>query len=204
MQVRELEIAGAWEFTPTAFPDSRGVFTAPFQGEVFAEAVGHPLRLAQTNHSVSRRGTIRGVHFADVPPSQAKYVYCPSGELLDIIVDIRVGSPTFGQHVAAVLSAEKFNAVYLSEGLGHAFIALTENVAMAYICSEGYNPGAEHGLNPMDPELALPWPSDVEPILSEKDLKAPSLAQALADGLLPSYDDCVAYRDKLRGLGHNR
>ncbi|MEV6602570.1 dTDP-4-dehydrorhamnose 3,5-epimerase [Kutzneria sp. NPDC051319] len=200
MQVRELDIAGSWEFTPPAFPDHRGRFAAPFQGQAFAEAVGHPLRLAQTNHSVSRLGTIRGVHFADVPPSQAKYVYCPAGSLLDVIVDIRVGSPTFGQWTSVLLESEKLNAVYVSEGLGHAFIALAENTAMAYICSEGFNPGAEHGITPMDPALGLPWPSDIEPILSDKDRDAPTLAKAKAAGLLPSYDDCVAYRDKLRGL----
>jgi dTDP-4-dehydrorhamnose 3,5-epimerase len=200
MQVRELDIAGAWEFTPTAFPDHRGLFAAPFQEQAFIDAVGHPLRLAQTNHSVSRRGTIRGVHFADVPPSQAKYVYCPSGALLDVIVDIRVGSPTFGQWAAVTLDSEKFNAVYVSEGLGHSFIALAENTAMAYICSEGFNPSAEHGITPVDPALGLPWPADIEPILSDKDREAPTLAEAQAAGLLPSYDDCVAYRDKLRGL----
>lgn len=200
MQVRELEIAGSWEFTPPAFPDHRGLFAAPFQEQAFVEAVGHPLRLAQTNHSVSRRGTIRGVHFADVPPSQAKYVYCPFGALLDVIVDIRVGSPTFGRWTAVTLDSDKFNAVYVSEGLGHSFIALTENTAMSYICSEGFNPGAERGITPVDPALGLPWPSDIEPILSDKDLNAPTLAEAEAAGLLPSYDDCVAYQDKLRGL----
>ena len=200
MQVRELEIAGSWEFTPPAFPDHRGLFAAPYQEQVFIEAVGHPLRLAQTNHSVSRLGTIRGVHFADVPPSQAKYVYCPFGALLDVIVDVRVGSPTFGQWTAVRLDSEKFNAVYVSEGLGHSFIALTENTSMSYLCSEGFNPGAEHGITPLDPALGLPWPSDIEPILSDKDRDAPTLAEAKAAGLLPSYDDCVAYQDKLRRL----
>jgi dTDP-4-dehydrorhamnose 3,5-epimerase len=200
MQVRELDIAGSWEFTPPAFPDNRGLFAAPYQEQAFVDAVGHPLRLAQTNHSVSRRGTIRGVHFADVPPSQAKYVYCPSGALLDVIVDIRVGSPTFGRWTAVRLDSEKFNAVYVSEGLGHAFIALAENTAMSYMCSEGFNPSAEHGITPLDPALGLPWPADLEHILSDKDRDAPTLAEAEASGLLPSYDDCVAYRDKLRGV----
>ncbi|GAA3436206.1 dTDP-4-dehydrorhamnose 3,5-epimerase family protein [Kutzneria kofuensis] len=200
MQVRELDIAGSWEFTPPAFPDHRGLFAAPFQEQAFVEAVGHPMRLAQTNHSVSRRGTIRGVHFADVPPSQAKYVYCPYGALLDVIVDIRVGSPTFGQWTSVVLDSEKFNALYVSEGLGHSFIALADNTAMSYFCSEPFNPSAEHGITPMDPALGLPWPSDIEPILSDKDRDAPTLAEAEAAGLLPSYSDCVAYRDKLRGL----
>ncbi|MFC0438997.1 dTDP-4-dehydrorhamnose 3,5-epimerase family protein [Kutzneria buriramensis] len=200
MQVRELDIAGSWEFTPPAFPDNRGLFAAPYQEQAFVDAVGHPLRLAQTNHSVSRRGTIRGVHFADVPPSQAKYVYCPYGALLDVIVDIRVGSPTFGRWTAVRLDSEKFNAVYVSEGLGHAFIALTDNTAMSYMCSEGFNPSAEHGITPLDPALELPWPADIEHILSDKDRDAPTLAEAQASGLLPSYDDCVAYRDKLRGV----
>jgi epimerase EvaD len=200
MQVRELDIAGSWEFTPPAFPDHRGMFAAPFQGEAFTAAVGYPLRLAQTNHSVSRRGTIRGVHFADVPPSQAKYVYCPSGALLDVVVDIRVGSPTFGRWEAVELNAEKFNAIYISEGLGHSFMALTDDTAMAYICSEPFNPSGEHGITPMDPALGLPWPSEVEPILSEKDLAAPTLAEAEAAGLLPSYADCMAYQDKLRAI----
>jgi dTDP-4-dehydrorhamnose 3,5-epimerase len=197
VQVRELDIEGSWEFTPPAFPDNRGRFAAPFQGEAFVTAVGHPLRLAQTNHSVSRRGVIRGVHFADVPPGQAKYVYCPTGALLDVIVDVRVGSPTFGQWTAVRLDAEKLNAVYLSEGLGHAFVALADDTAMAYICSEGYNPGGERGISPVDPALGLPWPSDIEPILSDKDRDAPTLAEAEAAGLLPVYADCLAYRAKL-------
>jgi len=176
------------------------MFAAPFQGEAFVEAVGYPLRLAQTNHSVSRRGTIRGVHFADVPPSQAKYVYCPAGALLDVVVDIRVGSPTFGRWEAVELNSEKFNAIYISEGLGHSFMALTDDTAMAYICSEPFNPRGEHGVTPMDPALGLPWPSDIEPILSEKDLAAPTLAEAEASGLLPSYADCMAYQDKLRAI----
>src|SRR5436309_1844239 len=132
MQVRELDIAGSWEFTPPAFPDHRGMFAAPFQGEAFTAAVGYPLRLAQTNHSVSRRGTIRGVHFADVPPSQAKYVYCPSGALLDVVVDVRVGSPTFGEHEVVRLDAQDYHAVYLAEGLGHAFVALEDDTVMSY------------------------------------------------------------------------
>ncbi|ALG13555.1 dTDP-4-dehydrorhamnose 3,5-epimerase [Kibdelosporangium phytohabitans] len=193
MQVRELSIAGVFEFSPRSFGDSRGLFAAPFQGEVFAEAVGHPLRLGQTNHSVSRRGVIRGIHFAETPPGQAKYVYCPRGAMLDVVVDIRVGSPTFGQWDSVLLDAKDFRALYVPEGLGHGFVALEDDTAMSYLCSTGYNPGKEHGITPLDAALRLPWPTDIDPILSDKDTKAPTLAEAMTAGLLPTYDACVAH-----------
>src|SRR5437764_5400423 len=198
MQFRQLSVPGAYEFTPCVFPDDRGLFVAPFHDGVFREAVGHSLRLGQSNLSVSWRGAIRGVHFADTPPGQAKYIYCPQGALLDVVVDLRVGSPTFGKWDAARLDAENFSALYLAEGLGHGFIALEDDTVMAYLCSEPYNPAGEHGINPLDPQLGLPWPAELTPILSEKDLAAPSLAEALETNLLPHYGDCVAYYDKLR------
>jgi dTDP-4-dehydrorhamnose 3,5-epimerase len=198
MQFRRLSVPDAYEFLPRAFSDDRGLFVAPFQEEAFQEAVGHPLRLGQSNHSVSRRGTIRGIHFADTPPGQAKYVYCPRGSLLDIVVDLRVGSPTFGTWDAVRLDTREYRAVYLAEGLGHGFVALEDDTVIAYLCSEPYNPSGEHGITPLDPALDLPWPADLEPILSDKDRDAPTLAQARAQGLLPAYDDCVAYYDKLR------
>ncbi|HET6709081.1 dTDP-4-dehydrorhamnose 3,5-epimerase [Amycolatopsis sp.] len=198
MQFRPLRVPDAFEFSPRAFPDDRGLFVAPFQEDAFREAVGHPLRLGQTNHSVSRRGTIRGIHFADTPPGQAKYIYCPRGSLLDVVVDIRVGSPTFGQWDAVVLDSREFRAMYLAEGLGHGFVALEDDTVMAYFCSEPYNPAGEHGITPLDPALDLPWPADIAPILSAKDRSAPTLAEAREQGLLPLYADCVAYYDKLR------
>lgn len=198
MQVRELAVPDAFEFIPRAFPDARGMFVAPFQEAAFVSAVGHPLRVAQTNHSVSRRGVVRGVHFADTPPGQAKYVYCPRGALLDVIVDVRMGSPAFGTWDAVRLDSESCRAVYVAEGLGHAFIALTDDTTMAYLCSTAYNPGAEHGVNPLDAALGLPWPGEIEPILSDKDRAAPSLAEAAEAGLLPAYADCVATYERLR------
>ena len=202
MQVRELKISGAFEFIPPQYPDDRGKFVAPYQEAEFAKAVGHPLRVAQTNHSVSRRGSLRGVHFADVPPSQAKYVYCPRGRLLDVVVDLRVGSPTFGEWEAVELNDQDLHAVYLPEGVGHAFLALADDTTTNYLCSEGYRPGAEHGVNPLDPELGLPWPDDLDLILSDKDSSAPDLATALDTGLLPRYDDCLARYAELRAQ-HN-
>jgi dTDP-4-dehydrorhamnose 3,5-epimerase len=198
MQARALTIPDAFEFRADTFSDRRGMFVAPYQEPVFSKTVGHPLTVAQANHSVSRRGTIRGVHFADVSPGQAKYVYCPRGRLLDLIIDIRVGSPTFGQWDAVELDDTSLNAVYLPEGLGHAFIALADDTVMNYLCSTGYNPGGEHGIDPLDSDLALPWPTDIEPILSDKDAAAPSLAEALRIGLLPRYADCLSRYQQLR------
>ena len=198
MDVRELKIAGAWEFTPRQFPDPRGVFLEWFKGSVVEGAVGHRLGLAQANHSVSSKGTLRGIHFADVPPGQAKYVYCTRGAVLDVIVDIRVGSPTFGVSDAVRLDDEDRRGVYLAEGLGHAFMALTDDANVTYLCSEPYNPTGEHGTHPLDPALDLPWPADIEPLLSDKDAAAPTLAEAERQGLLPSYDACVAFYDTLR------
>ena len=191
MQVRELKISGAWEFTPKTFEDRRGLFVAPFQSDAFVRVIGRPLVLGQTNHSVSRRGVIRGVHFADVPPGQGKYVYCARGALLDVVVDIRVGSPTFGQWDAARLDAREYRSLYIAEGLGHAMMALEDETVLSYLCTTGYNPAAEHGISPTDPALALPWPTDLPPILSDKDANAPALAEARDRGLLPTYADCM-------------
>lgn len=198
MQFRSLKVHDAYAYTPRAFPDERGLFVAPLQEEAVLSTAGHPMRVAQTNHSVSKRGTIRGVHFADTPPGQAKYVYCARGSLLDVIVDVRVGSPTFGHWDAVRLDSAEFRSVYLAEGLGHAFMALEDDTAMAYLCSTGYRPAGEHGVTPLDPALDLPWPADVAPVLSEKDAAAPTLAQAAEQGLLPSYEACLAHYATLR------
>ena len=199
MQVDELKVPGAWSFTPRQFPDPRGVFLEWFKAAVLEEAVGHPLTVKQANHSASSRGTLRGVHFADVPPGQAKYVYCTRGAVLDVVVDIRVGSPTFGVSDAVRLDDVDRRGIYLSEGLGHAFLALTDDANVTYLCSEPYAPGREHGVHPLDPALDLPFPSDVEHLLSDKDAAAPSLAAAQAAGLLPDFAQCQAFYESLRG-----
>lgn len=202
MKFRELAVPGAVEFIPAVFPDERGLFVAPFQEPVFLDALGHRLHLAQSNHSVSRRGVIRGVHFSDVPPGQAKYVYCPRGVLLDVAIDVRVGSPTFGQWDAVRLDSQAYRAVYLAEGIGHAFVALADDTVLAYLCSTGYDPGAERTVNPLDPALALPWPTDLTPVLSDKDHAAPTLAEASTAGILPRWEHCQARYAALRD-GHS-
>ncbi len=193
MLVTPFSINGVWRFDPLLRPDDRGIFLESFKESVFAETVGHPLHLAQMNISVSHAGTVRGVHFADVPPGQAKYVQCFSGQILDIVVDIRVGSPTFGQYEAIELDSDNHSGLYISEGLGHAFCALSDSVTVGYLCSEGYSPEREHGIHPLDPDLALPWPQGQQSVLSPKDAAAPLLAEAIASGLLPQYSDCVEF-----------
>lgn len=197
MQVEPLAIEGLWEITPVLRPDDRGVFLEAFKADVLSETIGHPFTLKQMNVSVSSAGTVRGIHFADVPVGQAKYVQCFSGAILDVVVDIRVGSPTFGQWDAIELNSTSRKALYISEGLGHAFCALSDDATVGYLCSEPYSPTREHGIHPLDATLALPWPEGSAALLSPKDAAAPTLAEAAASGLLPSYDECVAFRSSL-------
>jgi dTDP-4-dehydrorhamnose 3,5-epimerase len=186
VKIRPLTIEGAFEVTPAQHRDARGTFLEWYRFDALAAAVGHPLDLAQANLSTSARDVVRGIHFADVPPGQAKYVTCVAGAVLDVVVDIRVGSPTFGAWEAVPLDDEHRRAVYLAEGLGHAFCALTEGATVAYLCSSTYRPGHEHGVHPLDPEIGVAWPAAV-PVLSMKDDQAPTLAAARAAGLLPRY-----------------
>jgi dTDP-4-dehydrorhamnose 3,5-epimerase len=199
VQIRQLAVPDSYVLDLVPHGDARGRFTEWYRADVLAEPLGFPLTLAQANHSVSARGVLRGVHFALVPPGQAKYVYCPAGKVLDVVVDIRVGSPTFGVHDAVELDSERPRAVYLAEGLGHAFVSLADGSSVTYLVSTGYSPGREFGVHPFDPELALPWPTDLEFELSAKDTAAPSLAEAREQGLLPTMEQCTARYTELRG-----
>jgi dTDP-4-dehydrorhamnose 3,5-epimerase len=198
VEIRELAVPDSYVLDLVSHGDTRGRFTEWYRADVLSQAMGHPLTLAQANHSVSSRGSLRGVHFALVPPGQAKYVYCPAGKVLDVVVDVRVGSPTFGVHDAVLLDSEQPRAVYLAEGLGHAFLALEDRSSVTYLVSSGYDPSREFGVSPLDPELDLPWPSDVEPELSAKDRNAPTLAEAREQGLLPTMEECAARYAALR------
>src|SRR3954453_7721034 len=186
MKFRQLSIAGAWEITPAQHGDPRGLFQEFYRFDHLAAEIGHPLRLAQGNLSVSGRGVVRGIHFADVPPGQAKYVTCARGAVLDVVVDIRVGSPTFGQGDSVLLDDVDRRAIYLGEGLGHAFLSLEDDSTVLYLCSTGYSPGREHGIHPLDPEVGIDWPTigrdgrALTPQMSDKDLVAPSLSEAAA------------------------
>ncbi|MGL5815939.1 MAG: dTDP-4-dehydrorhamnose 3,5-epimerase family protein [Phycicoccus sp.] len=197
MLVEPLPIAGAWVVTPRQFPDDRGTFLESFRGDLLAPHLGHRPDIVQTNVSVSARGTVRGIHFADVPPGQGKYVTAASGALVDYVVDIRVGSPTFGRWEAVLLDAVDRRAVWLSEGLGHAFCAVDDGTTAVYLCTSAYDPAAEHSVNPLDPALGLVLPEGIRPRLSAKDAAAPDIADAASSGLLPTMAACVARADAL-------
>ncbi|TMR36757.1 dTDP-4-keto-6-deoxy-D-glucose epimerase [Nonomuraea zeae] len=198
MHVRRLAIPDALLITAERFDDERGLFYEAYREEVLAEALGHPLRVVQSNFSVSRRRVVRGVHGAAVPPGLAKIVTCVRGTVLDAVVDLRVGSPTFGQHALTVLDQRARASVYLGEGLGHAFMALTDDTCVQYQCSQPYRPQDVITVHPLDPELGLPFALPEPPIVSGHDAAAPTLQEALERGLLPSYQSCVDYHDSLR------
>jgi dTDP-4-dehydrorhamnose 3,5-epimerase len=197
MEVVPLSIEGSYLVTPRQFPDERGVFLESFRGDVLARRLGHRPDVVQTNTSVSSRGTVRGIHFADVPPGQGKYVTVLTGALLDVVVDVRVGSPTFGRWEAVHLDAVDRRAVWLSEGLGHALCALEDGTTASYLCTATHDPAAEHGVHPLDPAIGIGWPEELTPLLSPKDSAAPTLAEAEASGLLPSWEACRTRADEL-------
>jgi dTDP-4-dehydrorhamnose 3,5-epimerase len=192
VNIEPLAIAGTWLCTPAQFPDDRGVFLEWFRGDRLAEATNGDFVPVQANHSVSARGVVRGVHYADVPPGQAKYVYCARGRIYDVVVDLRVGSPTFGRHVGVWLDDVDRRALFIAEGLGHAFYAGADSAEVVYLVSTPYNPQREHAVAALDPQLAIEWPGDAR--LSPRDAAAPTLAAAEAAGLLPRWTDCALGR----------
>jgi dTDP-4-dehydrorhamnose 3,5-epimerase len=198
VHIRQLTIPDTYELTPVQHPDSRGVFLEWFARDNFEMETGHRLDLAQANCSVSTRGVVRGVHFADVPPGQAKYVTCVRGSVLDVVVDLRVGSATFGTWEGVRLDDRDRRAVYIAEGLGHAFMSLSDQATLVYICSEQYDPQREHTLHPFDPDLAIEWPGADHGQLSSRDAAAPGLQKLADEGRLPTYDACRDLYDRRR------
>ena len=169
--------------------DERGAFFEFYRHEALAEAAGHPLTLRQGNMSVSAKGVARGIHYALVPPGQAKYVTAVRGAFVDYIIDLRVGSPTFGEWDSVVIDDVDRRTVYLSEGLGHAIVSLTDDATVSYLVSEVFNPQRELGIDVFDPDIGLVFPDGLGELrVSPKDHDAPSLADALRDGLLPTYE----------------
>ncbi|KAB2390055.1 dTDP-4-dehydrorhamnose 3,5-epimerase family protein [Actinomadura montaniterrae] len=196
MEITPLKVPDSFLIEPRQLRDERGCFYESFKHEALAE-VGHRFTPAQVNHSVSRRGVVRGIHGVLIPPAQAKVVGCPRGAVRDFVVDLRVGSPTFGHYDTSVLDGESGRSVFIAEGLGHGFVALTDDACVSYLCSTAYVPGTQLDINPFDPALALPWDTDGQPIVSPKDASAPTVEEALRDGLLASYEECLALYGQL-------
>jgi dTDP-4-dehydrorhamnose 3,5-epimerase len=179
MTVNQLEIPGAWVFTPRQFQDDRGAFFEWFQDSTFVEASGNNFSLAQANCSISTKGTLRGIHFADIPPGQRKYVTCMTGSAMDVLVDLRTGSPTFGNWAAVQLDTIDRKVVSIPNGVGHAFMALEDNTTIVYLCDQRYNPTGEKEIYPLDSEIGIEWPVGISPLLSTKDENAPLLSDLL-------------------------
>ncbi|MET8666602.1 dTDP-4-dehydrorhamnose 3,5-epimerase [Streptomyces tendae] len=192
MKITELSLPGALQVVPRRHADPRGEFLEWYRPDLLAEALGHrPPDMVQGNLSVSVRGVVRGIHFAQVPYGQAKYVTCVSGAVLDVLVDLREGSPGFGRWEAVRLDDTERAAVYLPEGFGHGFCALSETATVGYLVSRAYEPEREHSVHAHDPELGVDWPVR-EALLSVRDQQAPSLSDLRRQGLLPQYGDCLA------------
>ncbi len=173
MEVIKTPIEGLLIIEPRIFKDARGYFFESFSQREFDEKV-RPITFVQDNESMSTRGVIRGLHFQRPPYTQSKLVRCVRGAVLDIAVDIRKGSPTYGQHVAVELTEENHRQFFISKGFAHGFAVLSDEAVFQYKCDEFYHPEADGGIQLRDPALGIDWriPFD-EAILSEKDTKHP-------------------------------
>ncbi|NJQ03811.1 dTDP-4-dehydrorhamnose 3,5-epimerase family protein [Streptomyces zingiberis] len=188
MEARELAVAGALEITPPSFPDPRGLFSPVYQEADWAAVTGgEPFRPVRCALSVNHAGVVRGVHYSRSAPATAKAVLCAAGEALDLVVDVRRGSPTFGRWDAVPLSADRPRAVYCPPGAGHAFVARAEGTVLLYLLSTPYRPAEDGAVSAFDPALGLPVPPLPGAVVSAADRDAPPLAEALGRGLLPVY-----------------
>lgn len=175
MKFTPLGIAGAWLIESPMFQDDRGIFREWFKLEILQENGLPEFHVRQANTSISKKGVIRGIHYSSEKKGQTKLVTCTSGSILDVIVDLRAESKTFGAHLEVELNENEGKCVYISSGLGHAFQALQENSVATYLLNKEYAPEDEFGVNPVDPALNIKWPL-LNPIISEKDLNSPVIS----------------------------
>ena len=185
MELTPLGIEGAWLAESPVWSDERGFFREWFKSEDIEKVTGKSLGIEQANISVSSKGTLRGIHYSIAPRGQAKWVTCVAGSIKDVIVDIQPESKTFGQWVEVNLSSNSGKAVYIGEGLGHGFIALEDNTAVAYLVSTPFSPSQEFEINPLDEEIGINWGMEISGLkISDKDKNAPTLAERLLEGKL--------------------
>ncbi len=184
MEVQPTPIAGVWVIIPQVFQDLRGHFMETFQHQRY-KAAGLPCNFVQDNLSFSSRNTLRGLHFQN-PQGQAKLVQAVQGEIFDVVVDIRVGSPTFGKWFGHNLSDTNRRQLLIAEGLAHGFCVLSETAHVYYKCTEYYAPAHEGGILWSDPEIGIEWPLH-NPLLSDKDQTYPRLKDLPAE-ILPTKD----------------
>jgi len=172
----ELSIPGLFVLESPVWSDDRGSFREWFKDEDFKEA-GVAFHAQQANLSVSKKNVVRGLHYSMAPQGQAKVVTCAHGELDDVIVDIRIGSPAFGRHEVVHLAAGEERSVYVPVGVAHGFCVTSEFGALTYLLSSGFNAALELEINPFDEEINVAWPIDGDAVVSPKDASAPSLRE---------------------------
>jgi dTDP-4-dehydrorhamnose 3,5-epimerase len=186
MKLTPLGIDGAWLAESPVWSDDRGFFREWFKSEDVKAVTGRKFGIEQANISLSSAGTLRGIHYSIAPQGQAKWITCVAGSIQDVIVDIRPDSKTFGQWVDVELKGDSGKAVLISEGLGHGFLALEENTAVAYLVSSPFSPTDEFEINSLDEKIGIKWGMDFGSLkISGKDKIAPTLAERLAEGKLP-------------------
>ncbi len=186
MELKPLGIEGVWLAESPVWSDERGYFREWFKSADINNATGRDFGIEQANISLSSRGTLRGIHYSVAPRGQAKWITCVSGSIKDVIVDIRSDSKSFGQWIAVELTGDSGNAVFISEGLGHAFLALEDNTAVAYLVSTPFSPSDEFEINPLDEKIGIKWGIAFSELkVSDKDHNAPTLAERLTQGKLP-------------------
>jgi dTDP-4-dehydrorhamnose 3,5-epimerase len=186
MKLTSLGIEGVWLAESPVWSDDRGYFREWFKSIDIKNATGRDFDIEQANISLSSRGTLRGIHYSIAPRGQAKWITCVSGSIRDVIVDIRPDSKSFGQWIEVVLRGDSGNVVFISEGLGHGFVALEDKTVVAYLVSSPFSPSDEFEINPLDPALGIVWGMELNELkISTKDMNAPTLADRLAEGILP-------------------
>jgi dTDP-4-dehydrorhamnose 3,5-epimerase len=157
MRFSKTAIEGVWIHNPLRFPDSRGTFEEQFRSSTILDEIGRDFEVMQVNQSMSNKGVVRGIHWTEGGRGQAKYVSCVKGSIWDVYVDLRNGSQTFGQWGSEVLSHENGKSAFISEGIGHAFLALEEGTVVNYLCTAEYDPAVDRTINPLDEYLAIPF-----------------------------------------------
>ena len=189
MKLTPLGIEGAWLAESPIWKDDRGLFREWFKSVDIKDAIGRNFEIEQANISLSSLGTLRGIHYSIGPRGQAKWITCVLGSIKDVIVDVRPDSKSFGQWIEVELSGDSGKAVFISEGLGHAFLALEDISAVAYLVSTPFSPTDEFEINPLDPEIGIEWGASPEDLkISSKDLNAPTLELLRSIGKLPNMD----------------
>ena len=186
MNLTPLAIEGAWLVESPVWSDERGFFREWFKLGDVKDATGRDFGIEQANISLSSVGTLRGIHYSTAPRGQAKLITCVSGSMQDVIVDIRTASKTFGQGIDIELKGNSGQVVFISEGLGHGFLALEDNTAVAYLLSTPFSPTDEFEINPHDEKIGIKWKMELDSLkISNKDRLAPTLVGRLTEGKLP-------------------